>query len=610
MKKIKNTLIQLRNYIKNIFKILKFIFDSSKFTSIMTLITTILQGIFVPIDMLISKYFIDSVVRALSLNHPLDSLKNVLVWILIQFTLAILGQIISGLSRYYNENLIKMYDIYISKLLIEKLNELDTSFFETPEFNDKIEKANKESGSRSFNILQKLIEIIQTSVGLLGSIFIISSLSPIIPIVCILTIVPIFIVNMKIYDKIYYVYNERFQEFRFITSLRKLLIHYNNVKEIKLNRLGDYFKDIILSTKRKHLEQDKAIGKKQMKSLILTDIINYTLSFSFKTYVVIVTIIRSLSIGSLTMYISALTSIESSIKNIINALAYLYEDNLYLESLFEILKMEPKITSKENQEPFDGKIINSIEFKNVSFQYPYSNKYTLKNISFELKANQTYAVVGLNGSGKTTLVKLLARLYDPTEGNIYIDGKDIKTFDVQSLHKHISVVFQDFMHYPFTVKENIGFGNIDKLDDFGKIKQAANKTGAESFIEKLPKQYDTKLEKLWDDGVDLSLGQWQKIAISRAFANSSSILILDEPTASLDAQAEYELFQNFKELIENNTCIMISHRFSTVRMADKIIVMDNGSISEFGSHDELMLKNGVYAKFFNMQAEAYVSCSK
>lgn len=606
-KKIKMNLKEVYRGIQNIITILKLIFQSSKFTALMMLLVTILRGAIVPIDMMISKYFIDSVVSAITIKGTSLAIRSVMVWVTIQFSLAVLSQLFNGIGRYLQENLRKSYDIYISQLLIGKMNELDMSFFESAKFNDKLEKANKESGMRSLNILSTLIEIIQTFVSLLGAIVIIISLNPLIVIICICTVIPMFIVNMKIYDKIYGVYNERFQETRFANSVQRLLSTYNSVKEIRLNRLGEYFKNIIISIKKKHLEQDKVIGKKQMKNLFIVDLCNNIVSFGFKIYVVIVTIIEGLSIGTMTMYISAFANVEVSIKGIINAISYLYEDNLYLESLFEILKMQSKIKIDSKQESFDGKINNCIEFRNVSFKYPESNKYVLKNISFELKANKTYALVGLNGSGKTTLVKLLARLYDPDEGEIYIDGKNIKEFNVETLHKYIGIVFQDFIHYPFTVKENIGFGSIDELDDNEKIRSAAIKAGADKFIEKLPNGYETKLEKLWDNGVDLSLGQWQKIAISRAFNNNSSLLILDEPTASLDAQAEYELFQNFKALINDTTCIMISHRFSTVRMADKIIVLENGSIAEFGNHDELIKNDGIYSKFFNMQAEAYIS---
>lgn len=309
------------------------------------------------------------------------------------------------------------------------------------------------------------------------------------------------------------------------------------------------------------------------------------------------------------MYVTAVTNVDNSIKSTLNNMAQLYSNNLYIENLFYVLDLKPIILDKKEPKILKNGITNCIEFKNVSFKYPGTNKYVLKNVNFKLKVNQNCALVGLNGCGKTTVIKLLTRLYEPTEGGIFIDGININEFSLDSLYKCINVVFQDFMKYPFTVKENIGFGDIENLDDMDRIELSAKKANAYKFIQSLENKFDTRLEKLWSNGVELSLGQWQKLAISRAFMSNSSILILDEPTASVDAETEYELFKNFKELVGNQTSILISHRFSTVRMADLIIVLNEGAVIEKGTHKSLMLKKGLYSRLYNMQAEGYLDNS-
>ena len=559
--------------------------------------------------MVISKYFIDSVIYALANKYP-GAIKQILVWLLLQFAFAVLSKILSQLSEYFSNIQQKLLNNYITDLILEKANQLDISYFEDAEFYDKIEKGNTEFADRAITTLQTIVQMLKNITSLTGAIAIVFMLNPFIIIVSLLTTIPMFYTNLNISQKKYDIFNERVHEVRFAWCLQRDFISYNFIKEIKLNRLGNYFKDIILSIYNKHLKQDKAIGKKQIKYLTIIDIINNIVSYAFKFYIVYLTLMRGLTIGSMTMYIAALGNVDQSIRGILGSLAYIYSNSLYTDNLFSVLNLKSKIQSDANLQTFDNTIINSIEFRNVSFMYPNTEKYILRNVNLEIKAGQTCAVVGLNGSGKTTLIKLLVRLYDPCEGAIFIDGKDIREYNVETLYKSINIVFQDFIKYPFTVGQNIGFGNIDKINDLELIKYAAAKAGATEFIDNLSERYDTKLGKMWDGGVDLSLGQWQKLAISRAFMSDASILVLDEPTASLDAQSEYELFKNFRELAKNTTCILISHRFSTVKMADLICVIENGSVVECGNHSSLIQYDGLYAKLFNMQAEAYLSESK
>lgn len=605
-KSIVQNIKQISKSLKSIFDVVKLVWKSSKWVTSLIFMVSILEGVLLPLDMVISKYFIDSVVDTLA-NGYSGARNQIFIWLLLQLAFAVLSKILNQLNEYLCNVQEKLLNIYITDLILEKVNQLDLSYFEDPEFYDKIEKSNSEFADRAIATLETIVQMLKNLTSLSGAIAIVLMLNPIIIIISLFTTIPMFYANLNISQKKYNIFNERVHEVRFAWCLQRDFINYNFIKEIKLNRLGNYFKNIILSIYNKHFEQDKVIGKQQIRDLTIIDIINNIVSYAFKLYVVYITIMRGLTIGSMTMYIAALVNMDQSIRGILNSFAYIHSNSLYTDNLFSVLNLNSKIHNDSNLPSFDNTIIKSIEFRNVSFKYPNTEKYVLRNIDLEIKAGQTCALVGLNGSGKTTLVKLLARLYDPDEGAIYIDGKDIKEYNVETLYKNINIVFQDFMKYPFTVKQNIGFGNIEKSEDIELIKYAAEKSGAAEFIEGLPEKYDTKLDKMWSGGVELSLGQWQKLAISRAFMSDASILILDEPTASLDAKSEYELFQNFKELTQNTTCMLISHRFSTVKMADLICVIENGAIVESGDHSCLMQYNGLYAKLFNMQAEAYAS---
>ncbi|PJI07699.1 MULTISPECIES: ABC transporter ATP-binding protein [Clostridium] len=609
MVKIKKYINKTKKVVIFILKTIKLLWDSSKISLIITLLVAIINGVTSPLNLIISKYLIDSVVTVLGNPNNHKYYNVVFLWLGVEFAVAIFSQLVQRVNTYYSTIQVKIVNNHIVKLLLKKSNELDLSFFENSEFYNKIEKANNQSAYSAMAIINELMEVVKSFTTLVGSIAIVIQLSPIMLILCIVTSVPIFFLNVKISRFRYNVYSSRIEKTRFAQNLQKLMLHYNSVKEIKLSRLNKYFEKLILSIYKGNIDKDKSVEKQRLGYLGVADCLSVLISYGYKIYIIITTITRRLTIGSMNMYMSAVTSVDNSIKSTLDNVAELYSNNLYVENLFYVLDLKPIIVEKKEAKTFKNNIEDGIEFKNVSFKYPGTDKYVLKNVNFKIKANQNCALVGLNGCGKTTVIKLLSRLYEPTEGEICIDGINIKEFSLQSLYKCINVVFQDFMKYPFTVKENIGFGNIDELNNMEKIECAAKKSNAYNFIQLLKNKFDTKLEKLWSNGVELSLGQWQKLAISRAFMSDSALLILDEPTASVDAETEYELFKNFKELIGDRTSILISHRFSTVKMADLIIVLNEGTVVEQGTHNSLMLKNGLYSKLYNMQAKGYLDNS-
>jgi ATP-binding cassette subfamily B protein len=322
-------------------------------------------------------------------------------------------------------------------------------------------------------------------------------------------------------------------------------------------------------------------------------------------WIILRTIVGLITLGDMTMFLSIFRQSQGSIRSLLDSLNRLYESNLFLDNLMTYLQLEPRLVSPPNGRLAPEPILKGIEFRHVSFRYPGSEVDVLRNIDLHIRPGERIALVGLNGAGKTTLIKLLTRLYDPTHGQVLLDGVDLREFDLKSLHQRFGVIFQDFVRYQFTVGENIAFGQVDALSDFGRIKDAADRGGAAAVIEALPEGYDTMLGRRWEKGHELSGGEWQKIALARAFMRRAEVLVLDEPTSALDAEAEYEVFRRFGELVEGRIAVLISHRFSTVRMADRIAVLSAGRIIELGSHDELIQLDGAYAHLFNLQAEGY-----
>jgi ABC-type multidrug transport system fused ATPase/permease subunit len=492
----------------------------------------------------------------------------------------------------------------VNVLILEKALTLDLRQFEDSEFYDKLTNARREASVRPLSLVNRTFGLVQNALSLITYGILLVNFSVWAVVVLILAAMPVFIAETKFAGEGFRLFSWRAAETRQQHYLENLLAREDFVTEVKLYQLGE----MLLGRYRNLFEQlygeDRDLTLRRGFWGYLLGLVSTAAFYLAYAWIVLETVQGKISLGDMTMYLTVFRQGQSTFSNALTSIGGMYEDNLYLSNLYDFLEEEvPKSWGKATigLNPQDG-----IRFENVSFTYPGSSKPALTNISLHLKPREKLAIVGENGSGKTTLIKLLTRLYTPDSGRIFLDGLDLQEWDVNVLRRRIGVIFQNFVRYQFTVGENIGVGDVEHLENKNRWQTAAEKGMAQSFIDQLPQSFQTQLGRWFKGGQELSGGQWQKIALSRAFMRSQAdILVLDEPTSAIDAQAEFEIFNHFRAITQNQMVLLISHRFSTVRMADKIVVIENGEVIEQGTHEELLQLKGRYAKLFFLQAAGY-----
>ncbi len=581
-------------------KTMRILYDSSKIMYIIALMISFLSGITVPVNLWIWKNFIDNC--TLLLGGNISAVNEMIKYLLLHLVVVIIDACLENISVYVQGIFGSYVDMNLTKKSMTKIEQLQVCDFDNAEIFNTIQKASNESLQRSISILQTLIQIIKNISSMLGTFCILFIFSKLIIFICFCSIIPIFYINKKVLNKWFEVFNSRFEKIRFAKYLKSLCIKYDNIKELKIFDGTSFIKQKVLEIYDCNIQQDKKVRKNFLVQTSFFDTVDILFNYLIKGIVIYISFTKHLTIGSVITYIQGVDVLKGTMKNIMSMITKTYEDSLYMQNFFSLLNI--KTECEDGKKEFETNF-KKIEFKNVSFQYPETKEYVLKNINYTFEANKTYALVGLNGSGKTTFIKLLLNLYEVSSGEILIDGINIINIKRSSLYKNVSAIFQDFIKYPFDVRTNITIGDKELNKDDKLIDQIADFVGAKDFIDKLPNQYDTKLQKEWSDSLELSLGQWQKLAIARASIRQSSILILDEPTASIDAVTEFEIFNNFKFLKKNKLCILVTHRFSSIKIVDEILVLEGGILKENGSHDTLIKKCGLYKELYTLQADAY-----
>lgn len=553
--------------------------------------------------LLVGKLIVDEIIHLQGNSGPRD-FTLLWTWLAIELGLTILSDLLNRGINLADSLLGDLFSNRTSVDIMRHAATLDLYQFEKPAFYDKLERARRQTNNRTVlmsQVLSQLQDII--AVGFLGAGLI--AFNPWLILILLLAVVPAFLGENYFNQRSYSLTQSWTPERRELDYLRFVGASDETAKEIKIFNLSPFLIERFAALSQRYFLANRNIAVARASWGALLTALG-TLAYYF-AYVLIAmqTVSGAITVGSLTFLTGSFSRMHGTLEAIMTRFSRIAESALYLKDLFDFFAIQPGITSLPQSKPFPSTLREGFTFEGVGFRYPDSQTWAIRGINLVLRPGEKLALVGENGAGKTTLVKLLARLYEPTEGRILVDGFDLREYDLDSLRENIGIIFQDYIRFQLTAGENIAVGNIPALTATEVIAQAAEKSLASEVVAQLPGGYAQVLGRRFDGGVDLSGGQWQKIALARAYMRSAQLLILDEPTSALDARAEHEVFTRFAELIQGKSAVLISHRFSTVRMADRILVLEKGEMIELGSHEELLAQGGKYAELFTLQAQGY-----
>lgn len=559
----------------------------------------------VPVVVLyIGKLIIDQVV--LLANTPDSNTDHTYLWQLVaaEFVLAIVSDALSRAISLVDGLLGDLFSNHTSVKIMEHAATLDLDQFEDSAFYDKLERARQQTVGRTILLSQVLTQV-QDLITMLFLAAGLMAFNPWLILLLLIAIVPAFLGESYFNDQSYALTRGQTPQRRELDYMRYLGASDETAKEVKLFDLSGFLIKRFKALSQQFYADNKSLSTRRAAWGSLFAILGSMGYYAAYIIMILKTVEGSLSIGDLTFLAGSFRQLRSLLEGILSRFSTVSQGAIYLRDFFDFFEIQPKIKVSKTPLPFPNPIQKGFVFENVGFRYANSDQWANRYLSFTLHAGEKLALVGENGAGKTTLVKLLARLYDPEEGRILLDDIDLKEYDLLQLRKHIGVIFQDYLRYQMSFAQNIAVGNIDEQNNRPLIITAAEKSLANLLAMKLPNQYDQALGRRFNDGIELSGGEWQKVALARAYMKEAEVLILDEPTSALDARAEYEVFQRFAELTKGKSAVLISHRFSTVRMADRILVLEKGQLIELGSHEQLLQQNGRYAELFQLQAKGY-----
>lgn len=564
---------------------------------------TLLAGLLPAFVAYVGKLIVDSVVLAAQSGAAGDRVTALGYLGLEAIAVAVLSGTRQGLALC--QSLLRvLLGQTVNVLILEKALTLEMAHFEDSEFYDKMTRARREASSRPLSLVNRTFGLVQDTLSLITYGGLLLKFSGWAVLILIIAAIPAFVAETRFAGEAFRLFRWRAPETREQNYLEWLMSNESSAMEVKLYQLGPTLLQRYQTTFDRFYREDRDLTLRRSGWSYLLGLLSTIAFYAAYTWIVLEAIAGQISLGDLTMYLVVFRQGQATFSNALTAISGMYEDSLYLSNLYEFLEQPiPPAMGDATTGPLPG---DGLRFEQVSFTYSGSNKAALRSVSFHLKPGEKLAIVGENGSGKTTLIKLLTRLYTPDSGRILLDGLDLQQWDMHTLQRRIGVIFQNFVRYQFTIGENIGTGDVQQLHNLERWQIAADKGTARSLIEDLPEQYDTRLGRWFKSGRELSGGQWQKIALSRAFMRSrADILVLDEPTSAMDAEAEVQIFDRFRAMTPNQMAILISHRFSTVRMADQILVISNGEVVEQGTHAALLKARGRYAHLFALQAAGY-----
>jgi ATP-binding cassette subfamily B protein len=565
----------------------------------------VVQGILPLLTLYLMKLLVDAVAGGVAAPESGIAFRHVLFLVGLAGIVALLSSLFDAISGLVGEAQVQAVTDHMQDILHAKAIEVDLEYYESADYYDTLHRAQQEAPFRPTRIVRSLIQVGQSGISLIGVAGLLISLHWGIAAMLFAATIPGVLVRFKYahemhrWQRQWTMTERRAQYFNLVLTLEVF------AKEVRLFNSGGVFRRRFRELRGKLRRERLEIATRRAATDLATQIVAILPVFGSYAFVSYQALHGDITLGGLVMYYGALQRGQGYLQSLLRGFAGVYEDNLFLSSLYEFLDLKPRVKEPIKPRPVPSPIQTGIVFDRVSFRYRTSTRTALEEVSLTIRPGEIIALVGENGSGKTTLVKLLCRLYDPTSGRITIDGVDLREFSTETLRRQISVVFQDYVTYNLTARENIWLGNVDLRSDDDRILAAARLSGAHDVVAELEHGYETVLGKWLENGEELSTGEWQKVALARAFLRDAQVIILDEPTSALDARAEYEIFERFRQLVRGRTAVLISHRLSSVRMADRIYVLDDGRIVESGSHDELMRSPGTYAHLFGLQARNY-----